>query len=142
MGKFGYQGPKKNKVEIKGVETSQNRKASKDSKIKGFTLNTVNDFLKRSWVEIFTCANTMCLGSMFKLHKPTGKVVNVIGFHDLLETIKYIKVLTAITFIYLKGEKISEVFNKTLSFGDLMEHTLVLPIQIWKQGITVNPVPK
>ena len=56
----------------------------------------------------------MCAGSTFELHESTGKIVDVSGFHDSLETMKNIEVVTAITSIDLKGETIIGVFNKSL----------------------------
>ena len=112
--KFGYQGSKKNKLGIKGVEIGQRRKAGKCSRIKGYTRNTANDFQRRARVDIDTRADTMCAGSTFELHESTGKLVDVSGFHDSLETMKDIEVVTAITAIDLKGETIIGVFNEAL----------------------------
>ena len=61
-----------------------------------------------------TRANTICTGAAFEKNESTGKVVDVSGFHDSLNTMKNIKVVTSITAIDLEGETIIVVFNKSL----------------------------
>ena len=78
-----------------------------------------------------TRVDTMYAGATFEKHKATGKVVDVSGFHDSLNTMKNIEVVTAITAIDLEGETIIGVFNESLWFGDTMEHSLMPPIQLW-----------
>ena len=84
----------------------------------------------------------MCAGATFKKHEATGKAVDVSGFHNSLNTMKNIEVVTAITAIDLDGETIIGVFNEPLWFGETMEHSLMPPIYPWDFRITVDPVPK
>ena len=54
---------------------------------------TVQDYDKRGRVEINTRADTLCAGATFEKHEVTGKVIDVNGFHDSLNTIKNVGVV-------------------------------------------------
>jgi hypothetical protein len=84
----------------------------------------------------------VCAGSSFILYESTGKVVDVSGFHDSLESIKNIQVGTCITAIDLKDETIIASFPQSLYFGNTMETSLIPPAQLWNYGVTVDVVPK
>ena len=84
----------------------------------------------------------MCAGATFKKHEATGKAVDVSGFHNSLNTMKNIEVVTAITAIDINSDTIIGVFNKSLWFEETMKHSLMPPIQLWDYGITVDPVLK
>ena len=84
----------------------------------------------------------MCAGAFFKKYEATGKILDVNGFHNLLNTLTNIEVVTAITAIDLDCKIIIGVFHKALWFRDFMKHLLLPPIQIWDHGVTVDPVPK
>jgi hypothetical protein len=134
-GNFGYHGRKK--MRQQGAITSGRRQVSKS-----FTINIPSDYDRRARAEIDTRADTVCAGSSFLLYESTGKVVNVSGFHESMETINDIQVGTCITAIDLENETIIGCFPQSLYFGDTMEHSLIPPAQLWNYGITVDVVPK
>ena len=69
-------------------------------------------------------------GATFERREATGKVVDVYGFHDLLNTMWNVEVVTAIKAIDLDGNTTISGFNKSLWFGETMEHLPLPPIQI------------
>jgi hypothetical protein len=89
-----------------------------------------------------THANTVCAGSTFVLYETTGKMVDVLGFYDSLESIKGIQVGTCVTAVDLKDRTIIASFPQSLYFGDSMGMSLIPPAKIWNYGITVDVVPK
>jgi hypothetical protein len=134
-GQFGAMGRKKRRT-INSVKSSIRRIG------KAIKVNTPTDYVKFARAEIDTRADTLCAGSTFLLHESTGKVVDVTGFHDSLESIKGIQVGTCVTAIDLTNETIIASFPQSLYFGDSMENSLIPPAQLWDNGITVNVVPK
>jgi hypothetical protein len=100
------------------------------------------NYTLRARAEMDTRADTVCAGSTFVLYETTGKVVDVSGFHDSLESIKGIQVGTCVTAVGLKDRTIIASFPQSLYFGDSMETSLIPPAQLWNYGITVDVVPK
>ena len=72
----------------------------------------------------------MCSGATFEKHKAMRKAVDVNGFHNLLNTMRKVKVVTEISSINLDGETIIYVFNEFLWFSDTIDHSLLPPIQL------------
>ena len=62
-------------------------------------------------MEINMPADTVCAGESFEEHQAMGKIVDVNGFHNSLNTLTHIKVVTAITTIDLDGETNIGVFQ-------------------------------
>ena len=93
-------------------------------------ITTAKDYRRWDRIKVDTCTNTMCAGAIFKKHNATRKVADVSRFHDSLNTMKNIEVVTAITAIDLNGETIIGVFNKFLWFEETMERSLMPLIQL------------
>ena len=68
--------------------------------------------------------------------------MDVNGFHNSLNTLTDIEVVTAIIVIDLDGETIIGVFHETVWFGKSMEHLFLPPIQLWDHMVTVDQVQK
>jgi Reverse transcriptase (RNA-dependent DNA polymerase) len=133
---FGATGRSKKRRTLGAIKSTQRRIG------RSLTIATPTDYHRRARAEIDTRADTLCAGSTFLLHETTGKVVDVTGFHESLDTIKNIQVGTCITAIDLPNETIIASFPQSLYFGDTMEHSLIPPAQLWNNGITVDVVPK
>jgi hypothetical protein len=133
---FGYTGQNKKQWTL-GAMKSSNQCIGKAIQIK-----QSHNYDQQAWAEIKTRADTICAGSTFILHVSTGKIIDVSGFHDSLETISNIPVGTCITALDLTNETIIASFQQSLYFGDSMEHSLIPPTQLWEHGLTVNVVPK
>lgn len=91
---FGATGNKKRRT-LKAMISSTRRIG------KTISINIPIDYNKQARDEIDTRADTMCAGSTFLLHETTGKVVDVTGFHDSLDSLRNIQVGTCITAIHL-----------------------------------------
>ena len=84
----------------------------------------------------------MCAGASFEKYEARGKIVDMNGFQNLLNTLTNIEVVTAITAIDLDCKTIIGVFNKALWFGTSMQHSLLLPIQLWNHSVTIDSMLK
>jgi hypothetical protein len=131
---FGATGRKKRHL---GAVVSSLRRIGK-----AIQVGNPTDYHLRARAEIDTRADTVCAGSTFILHESTGKVVDVSGFHEHLDTIRNIQVGTCVTALDLDNQTIIVSFPQAFYFGNTMETSLIPPAQLWNFGITVDVVPK
>ena len=146
---FGYSGNKKRKGDSSTSGSSRPRSIgqiiSSRRRVRmttSTTIDTGNDLSLRARANIDTKADTICAGATFKLHEDTGKVVDLSGFHNSLESIKDITVDTSITAVDLDDKTIIAVFPQSLYFGKGMKDLLIPPAEMWDYGMVVDVVPK
>jgi len=88
-------------------------------------------------------ADTTIAGANMLLLAHTGLECNVHGFHDNLEPIRRVPVVTACTAYddSQTGETIILVFNQALWFGNTMHHSLIANHQVRSNGIVLSDDP-
>jgi hypothetical protein len=88
---------------------------------KAIQVGKPTDYLMMARAEIDTTVDMVCAGSTSILHGSTGKVVDVSGFHEHLDTIRNIQVGTCVTALDLNNETIIASFPQSLYFGNTMK---------------------
>jgi hypothetical protein len=73
--------------------------------------------------------------------EPTGKLVDVEGFHQSMEPVRNIPVATTATAVDLENKTVILECPQSLFFGNTMENSLIPPAQLWDHGLAVDVVP-
>ena len=92
--------------------------------------------------ELDTRADTICVGSNFRIISTSGGVCDVKGFHNDYEAIKDVPIAQVSTaFSEDSGKTHILIINEALFFGSVMDHSLINPNQIRHCGIPVSDNP-
>jgi hypothetical protein len=134
---FGYQGNNSNKKQKMGSLRSFNRWVGQLTSVP----NEATDYSLQARAEIDTRADTICPGATFVMLEPTGKLVDVEGFHQSMEPVRNIPVAMTETALDLESETVILECPQSLFFGNTMENSLIPPAQLWDPGLTVDVVP-
>ena len=105
---------------------------------------TPSDYQAQYRAKMDTWADTVCAGAAFLMLEDTSMICNMGGFHNQMERIEGVAIVTCATAYDHPGlqETLILIFHESLYFGAELEHSLICLNQLWDSRLIVDLCPR